>query len=523
MLDIAKELSQYQPDLVIDYDGHNEFYGAFGVASRQTIGSSRLLTIVYLRMIHFRTFELLLNAVQKVSGIFGQEDNPISRGTMMETLARGQNVPFGSLAYYAAYETFRENLQELKEYCRSAQIPLILGTQVSNFRDQSPFVSNNSPELPQQQKKQFQQLYGNSLELQSKNLADSAAIAFRSTITLDSLYAEAHYRLAQCFDAQGRKREALAEYVSARDYDELRFRTDSKFNDLIRSMGDYEHCFVADIEAAFKSLSQDSLIGRNLIIDHLHPNSRGYYILAKEYAQVMRESGLLATRQEWNSADTLNEEDLWKNRCVTDLDEQMAVQSVKVITSGWPFKTQSATIEFIPLTDTLNWIAQSLAVGKLGWLDAHMQAISFYRQQGNWTNAEWEYKTIVTMYPHLIEPYLNLASIYFQQRRFDEMKTILLHSLQIEPTLQACSALGHIMLDKGDPVGALKYFEKMDSFVQDPNEKLQNGYVISIAYVKAGEFQKAKARLNEILRISPDFQPALKLLTDINKQPANKK
>jgi tetratricopeptide (TPR) repeat protein len=280
---------------------------------------------------------------------------------------------------------------------------------------------------------------------------------------------------------------------------------------------------VADIEAAFKSLSQDSLIGRNLIIDHLHPNSRGYYILAKEYAQVMRASGLFATRQEWNSADTLNEEELWKNRYVTDLDEQMAIQSIKVITSGWPFKTQSATIEFIPPTDSLDWIAQSLAVGKLGWMDAHMQAISYYRQRGNWTNVEWEYKTIVNMYPHLIEPYLNLASMYFQQRRFDEMKTILLRSLIIEPTLQAYKALGHIMLDKGDPVDALKYFEKMDNFVQDPNEKLQNGYVISFAYAKAGEFQKSKARLTAILKTRPDFQPALQLLTDINKQPEKKK
>ena len=38
------------------------------------------------------------------------------------------------------------------------------------------------------------------------------------------------------------------------------------------------------------------------------------------------------------------------------------------------------------------------------------------------------------------------------------------------------------------------YYEKVDGFAQSTKEKLQNGYAISFAYAKAGEFQKAKAR-----------------------------
>ena len=522
VLDIAKELSHYQPDLIIDYDGHNEFYGALGVASHQTIGPSRFVTLLYLRMIHFRTFQLLGHAVQKLAGLFHQMDNTVSRGTMMETLARGQEVPCGSPLYDKAYETFRENLQDLKTYCRTARIPLILGTQVSNLRDQPPFVSGNSPGVSQQ-RTLFQQLYSGGIELQSRGLVDSAIGFFRSAIPLDSLHADTHYRIAQCLDLLGRKREALSEYILARDSDELRFRTDSRFNNLIRSMQDSNNCFVADIEATLKSLSQDSLIGHNLTLDHLHPTSRGYYYLAKTYAQVMRENSLLAARQEWNAADTLDEDDLWKERFVTDLDERMAIQSVNVITSGWPFKSHSATIGFIPPTDTLNQIAQKLAVGKLGWLEAHMQAINYYRQRGDWASIEWEYKTILSLYPHIIQPYLDLAAVYFQQERFDDMKTLLLRSLQVVPTLPAYSALGNILLDKDDPVGALKYFEKMDTFVQNPSEKLQNGYRISVAYARAGEYQKAKERLVEVLRLKPDFQPALQLLTEINRRMEERK
>ena len=522
VLDIAKELSQCQPDLLIDYDGHNEFYGALGVASHQTIGSSRSATLLYLRLIHFRFFQLLRDVVQKAAGLVGQTNAPVSRGTMMETLARGQYVPNGNPVYTEAYETFRKNLQDLKEFCRTARIPLILGTQVSNLRDQPPFVSGNSP-ADSEQRTRFEQTYRIGADLESRGLVDSAIGFLQSAIAADSFYADAHYRLARCFDIEGRKREALAEFVRARDDDQLRFRTDSRFNDLIRSMEDHEYCFVADIEATFKSFSQDSLVGHNLTLDHLHPTSRGYFLMSKSYTRIMRENGLLASQNEWSSADTISDDALWDKRLVTDLDERMATQSVNVITSGWPFKNQSATIGFIEPTDTLNRIAQSLATGKLGWMEAHMQAADFYRQRGDWAHVEWEYKTVLSMYPHIVQLYLDLASLYFQTRRLDDMKSILLRSLQVAPTLQAYNALGHIMLDKGDPRGALSYFEKMDEFYQTPDERVQYGYTIGYAYARAGEIPRAQQRLTEILKAKPNFQPAQKLLADINKQLEQKK
>jgi tetratricopeptide (TPR) repeat protein len=241
-------------------------------------------------------------------------------------------------------------------------------------------------------------------------------------------------------------------------------------------------------------------------------------MMARAYSEVMHENGLLATRQEWDSRDTANEDELWNKRFVTDLDELMARQSIRVITSGWPFKEQSATIEFIPPTDTLNHLAQMLAIGKLGWLEAHVEAVQYYRQREDWKNVEREYKTVISMYPHVIQPYMELASVYFKLKQLDDMKSVLLQSLQVVPTLPAYTALGHIMLDKGDPIGALKYLVKADDFYQNPTEKLQNDYTISIAYLRAGDFQKAKQRLAALLRTKPDYQPALQLLADINRQ-----
>jgi tetratricopeptide (TPR) repeat protein len=518
-LDIVRELADYQPDLIIDYDGHNEFYGALGAASNQTIGSSRFATLLYLRLIHFRTFQLLRDAIEKSTGLIGGMDNSVSRGTEMERLSRDRYVSYGSSLYNAAYSIFRENLGDMKEYCRSAHIPLILGTQVSNLRDQPPFISKNSPELTEQQRVQFQQLYKSGLEFQSKRMLDSAVVVFRSAIALDSQYADAHYRFAQCLDAEGRKAEALHEYILARDYDELRFRTDGKFNNLLQSMDDHKDCFVADIEAAFKSLSPDSLIGYNLITEHLHPNSRGYFVIAKSFAQTMRDHGLLAARQEWNSVDTVNDDKLWEERSVTELDDRIAARHTEILTSGWPFKEQATASDVIPDTTMLGGIAQKEATGELDWRKAHAEVISFYKRQKDLNRLEREYKALLSQVPLDLELYIDLARVYFQEKRFDEMTNILLRSIEIYPTIQAYRTLGDVLLlQKGDPIGSLRYYEKVDGFYQSPTEKLQNGYAISFAYARAGEFQKAKARLQELLKATPDFQPARQLLIEVNKE-----
>ncbi|HLF19745.1 MAG TPA: hypothetical protein VI704_03050, partial [Bacteroidota bacterium] len=152
VLDMARELVACQPDLIIVYDGHNEFYGALGVASQQTVGSSRIAAQLYLRMVHVRTFQFLRDWIQTILGFFSSPDRPRSRSTMMETLARNRYVSFGSSLYESAFSAFKENLEDLKAICREEDIPLLIGTQVSNLRDRPPFISNNSLALLPTQK-----------------------------------------------------------------------------------------------------------------------------------------------------------------------------------------------------------------------------------------------------------------------------------------------------------------------------------------------------------------------------------
>jgi hypothetical protein len=57
--DIAREVMRYEPDLLIVYAGHNEFYGAFGVGSAEQVGGRRWMVKAYLVAQRSKTFQLL--------------------------------------------------------------------------------------------------------------------------------------------------------------------------------------------------------------------------------------------------------------------------------------------------------------------------------------------------------------------------------------------------------------------------------------------------------------------------------
>lgn len=517
VLDLCNELVRYEPDLFIVYDGHNEFYGALGVASNEGVASSRWITTLYLRLIHFRAFHFVKEIVSGLSAIFGESSVDYSnRATMMEQVARGKSVPYMSDIYIKCFDTFHENLAELAELCKNEQIPLILSTQVSNLRDQFPFISNNSGKLSQQQHLEFQHLYNRGLDFQSKNMIDSAIVLLRSAISIDSLYADAHYHLAQCLESKGKRGEAYFEYILARDYDELRFRTDSKFNDLIRFMESYENVFIADIEKAFKSVSQDSLIGFNLILEHLHPNSRGNFLIAKEYARLMSNFGILASSEEWIRQDKVTDDSLWNNRHITEVDELIAERRTEFLTSGWPFKDQPPGVPAVDKADTLQFIADQVTHGRIeSWEKVHLLASEHYLRRRDYISAEREFETIINQLPLQVDTYLKLARLCFEQMKLSKAERILLESLNVKQTPVAYRALGDIFMKQGKLKSAIRSYEEISKFPENPVTAPENAYVLALAYLVSRRPEQAIYILKKTINKYPDYMPVKELLLKV--------
>ena len=50
LLDFMDEILEQSPDALLIYTGHNEYYGALGVGSEQSLGNSRWLIHTYLKL-----------------------------------------------------------------------------------------------------------------------------------------------------------------------------------------------------------------------------------------------------------------------------------------------------------------------------------------------------------------------------------------------------------------------------------------------------------------------------------------
>jgi len=56
----------------------------------------------------------------------------------------------------------------------------------------------------------------------------------------------------------------------------------------------------------------------------------------------------------------------------------------------------------------------------------------------------------------------------------------------------------------------------MSVFPQSRAEQVENGYLLALAYQQAGMTDRASAQLLKILKLKPDYKPAVDLLARIH-------
>jgi hypothetical protein len=96
VLGFAEELVKYQPDAVLIYSGHNEYYGTLGVASTNSVGSDPRVIKLLLALRQLRIVQLISNLFQKTRPSLTA--NPDHHGQpLMQTMVADQQIAFGSI------------------------------------------------------------------------------------------------------------------------------------------------------------------------------------------------------------------------------------------------------------------------------------------------------------------------------------------------------------------------------------------------------------------------------------------
>jgi len=168
----------------------------------------------------------------------------------------------------------------------------------------------------------------------------------------------------------------------------------------------------------FRASSPDSLIGRSLILEHLHPNARGGFLMARAFAEAMRAHGLLATKAEWAARDTISDLTLWNQRHLTELDELCARRRVGILTSGWPFRPSDTEIA-PPKSDSLSAIAERMVTGTESWRQGHQDAVEYYLHIGDRAELQQERSALRSQFPldSTLSPAHDLLYIKMNQRQ----------------------------------------------------------------------------------------------------------
>ena len=134
--DLADDVVRIEPDAVVIYAGHNEFYGAFGPGSSEygiglRVWPKRLL----LRLKNLVLVRLLERAIIGE----GPTDTSAPDGrTMMARVVSESKITFGGSAFRAGVKQFEANLSEVLDTFGKRNIPVFIGTLAANLADQPP-------------------------------------------------------------------------------------------------------------------------------------------------------------------------------------------------------------------------------------------------------------------------------------------------------------------------------------------------------------------------------------------------
>ncbi|MBN1466643.1 tetratricopeptide repeat protein [candidate division KSB1 bacterium] len=414
VLDLGREiLLKYEPDLLVIYSGHNEFYGVFGQASRLALFKSRGMTKLFLRLQKLRTTRLLRNMT---SGLRAPRmAPPLSQNaeTLMGQMAGNIEIRLDSQIFRQTERYFKENIGDLVDLTKRRGVPVMLCSLVDNQRDFPPFASLHAEALSEQDTTLWRSHVREAVALQDAGEFAAALASYARALALDSTFADVHYQMAVCYDAIGDEVAARSHYRLARDHDVIRFRAPSCFNRHLQDLARQYDVPYVDAQSEFARESRSGVIGADLIHEHVHPNQRGYFLIAKAIARSMYEHGLMDGTWQW--VNDKSDSAYMAMSHLTPLDYEVVNYKIFILTSHWPFPAgEQSHYERVGNARTEQMARALVDRGEGHLVQYHLDYGDEFLQLNQFEPAEAEYLAAHAIQP-LPETFNRLGRLYLRQ------------------------------------------------------------------------------------------------------------
>lgn len=273
VLPIVRDCSGLGGDIYVVYMGNNEVVGPYGPGTVVTGFNSSLGLIR--TSLAVRSTKL----GQLLGGLAALWPGRPKAWRGMEMFVENR-VAADDPRLEAVYANFRTNLSDICKEARSAGAPVVLSALVTNLKDIPPFASVHRAGLSDGQKAEWEKLHQDGAELQVARQYEQAIDKYEAAAKIDDKFAELHYRIGRCRLELGQYELARESFVEARDLDALRFRADTRINQIIREAAKERGAHLADAEAFVAAGGPAEIAGEELLYEHAHLTFEGNHAVA---------------------------------------------------------------------------------------------------------------------------------------------------------------------------------------------------------------------------------------------------
>lgn len=301
---LEEVLSNYQPDMVIVYTGHNEFLE--DRTYRQIKRVPAPLATAGGWLAQTRTYNVLSHGYRWLSG------GPSAPGQNVPVLGGEVDVILnyrGGLEQYHRDEKwradvidhFRFNLHRMVHLARAAGVPLLLVNPVSNLRDCAPLKSQHADGLSDDDLLRWQQLVEQAVQASATDCRQAIALLSEAA-RIDDQYAGLDYLLGGCYDRLEQYDEARRHYLLAEENDVCPLRMLEPMHEALRDVARQSGTPLVDVREHFRQRSVGEIVDGQHLLDHVHPSVHGHQLIAEWLTDELVRQGVVAASPGWEKA-----------------------------------------------------------------------------------------------------------------------------------------------------------------------------------------------------------------------------
>lgn len=277
VLGMVTESLAYEPDLIVVYSGHNEFFGAYGVASMHRAGNTPAMMKIH-RALHRTAI------VQWIEGFARPSAAGDGPRTLMELMVGQSYTAPDDPIRDAAARNLKANIGEIIELARLRGVPVMVCTLPSNERDLAPLGESDLRHLSAEQKTIVTDALKAAEDLSDASLAEAKLV---DVLKICPEHARAHYLLGRVQYAKGQFDEARQSFQRAIDLDPMPWRCPERSMQALRETAKHGGAILCDVRQVFRDASPGGCIGWELMDDHVHPALAGQALVARAIVQAL--------------------------------------------------------------------------------------------------------------------------------------------------------------------------------------------------------------------------------------------